>query len=115
MTAAKPWTTHGIDLLEDGRCGYYAYRGDEWIGHAFPRVYGVSSADRTWYVKRPGLTARRFATRHAALAHLVGGCPGCVCVPALCESDETGASCMDCVACLHGCPEDLCDMTKENR
>jgi hypothetical protein len=42
----------------------------------------------------------------------VGGCPDCTCDPALCESDETGESCVDCGACLHGCTEGECDMTK---
>jgi hypothetical protein len=113
MTAAEPWTTHGVDLYDDGLGGLKAYRGHEFVGAAFPSV--VHEAAGSWFGRRRGETARRFDTRHAALAHLVGGCPDCTCDQALCESDETGDSCLDCGACLHGCPEDEHDMTKETR
>jgi hypothetical protein len=33
-------------------------------------------------------------------------CPACTCDPVLCETDDSGASCADCGACLHGCPLD---------
>lgn len=30
----------------------------------------------------------------------------CTCDPVLCDTDDTGDSCMDCASCLWGCPAD---------
>jgi hypothetical protein len=112
VTAVRPWTTQGLDLFEDYRW-ITAWRGTEHVGQAFAVV--VDEPDKHWFGKLRGQDAVRFETRHAALAHVVGGCPDCTCDPILCAEDDSGDSCIDCGACLHGCPEGLCDMTEENQ
>jgi hypothetical protein len=47
----------------------------------------------------------RVASRHSGIAYFVHGCPDCVCDPVLCETDDSGDSCLDCGFCLHGCTE----------
>jgi hypothetical protein len=114
MTAAAPWTTHGLDLFEhEHPHEILAWRGTELVGYAFPAV--VAEPGGTWFGRLRGRDAVPFPSRHAALAYVVGGCPECRCVPFLCESDDTGRYCIDvgCGACQNGCPDDVCEMTKE--
>jgi hypothetical protein len=109
-----PFRTHGLDVvpLERHPESLYAFDGTILVGRASPWAAGEPDGD--WYARRTGKKAGRFAGRHQALAHIVGGCPDCVCDPVLCAADDTGDSCLDCGYCLNGCSADECDMTKEN-
>jgi hypothetical protein len=71
VTAAKPLhTTCGVDLYDDGLGGLKAYRGHQFVGAAFPSV--VPEPSGSWFGRRRGEPARRFDSRQAALAYLVG-------------------------------------------
>ncbi len=102
-------TTHGIDLIErpDGRVD--AWRGSQWQGYVFPASAAIVGTSG-WVARRDGESSQPFPTRHAGLAHIVGGCPDCICTPAVCATDDSGDHCaeLNCGYCLNGCPENLC-------
>lgn len=102
---------HGYDMFERPNGRVDAWRGSDWAGYAFPADAVIVGAT-DWVARREHEDAVHVATRHSALAHILGGCPDCVCEPVLCRNDDTGRSCeaVNCGACLHGCPEDECDM-----
>lgn len=109
------FTARGVDVYDDRLGGLWAYRGGRYAGSAFP--VPAAEPDKDWFGRRQGETARRFPSRHAALAHVVGGCPECRCEPERCKADDSGTYCVEvgCGACLNGCPDDLCDMREDRR
>jgi hypothetical protein len=109
-------TARGCNLYSDPNehpSELLAWRDGDYIGTIFPQM--VMADGGPWFARRRGETARKFDNRHAALAHVVGGCPECTCDSVLCATDDTGDSCLNCGACLHGCPDDVCDMTEGKR
>lgn len=113
MTAPRRWITHGLLTVGplDGKTVVWSGDGHTFVGEVSPWVQGKPDGD--WYGKRSGEDAGRFPTRHQALAHVVGGCPGCTCEPVPCATDESGDNCPVGEFCLYGCTEDLRDMRKE--
>ena len=85
MTAPKRWTTHGLDVL-DWPETVEVWRGCDRVGLAFPVV--VARPEGPWFGKLRGQIARRFPTRHTALAHVVGGCPDRETCPGGCPEDN---------------------------
>lgn len=108
MSISRPLcTTHGIDLFERPNGDVYGYRGSEFVGITFP--VRVDSPDGEWFARTSGYpVATEVPSRHAGIAHVVGGCPDCVCEPVLCETDDTGDSCLSCGFCLNGCSTGEC-------
>lgn len=60
-----------------------------------------------WVIRRGGewhtATTGELAARFGAFI-----CAECCCDPVLCETDDSGDSCLDCGPCVHGCPLDEC-------
>lgn len=102
--------THGLDIraLDRQHPGsLYAFDGTIQVGRVSPWVAGQPDGD--WYARRTGKKAVRLPGRHQALAHIVRGCPDCLCTPELCVPGEAGDTCLDCPYCLNGCPEKTCE------
>ena len=114
MTASTSLgSRHGLDLFRNDRGEILAWRGSDCVGHAFPKF--TNDPEGLWFGRLRGQTAQLFRTRHKALAYVLGGCPDCLCEPALCRGDDSGQYCelVNCGACLHGCPEDECGMRRD--
>ena len=81
-------TVHSLRVLGDpnGKAVVWSGDGGTFIGHISPWVLGQPDGD--WYGKRSRQDAGRFSTRHAALAHVVGGCPDPETCPGGCPEDE---------------------------
>jgi hypothetical protein len=91
--------------------------GDRHIGTVFPLVVEPKPGDppSDWIGRRRGHPGQRFGNEHRALAYVIGRCPDCRCDPERCVPGEVNDTCLDCEACLNGCPENECEMTEEIR
>jgi hypothetical protein len=109
MTAS--FRTHGLDLRTFERLpgSVYAFDGTVQVGTAFPVV--IAEPDGSWYGRRTGKAAVRFAGRHLALAHIVGGCPDCSCEPGFCRTGGLHCAEVGCGFCLNGCSANVCPAT----
>jgi hypothetical protein len=82
-------TARGCNLYSDphGRPSeLLVWRGGDYIGTIFPQM--VMADGGPWFARRRGETARKFDNRHAALAHVVGGCPDQDTCPGGCAEEE---------------------------
>lgn len=109
MTA--PFRTRGLDVvsLESRPGSLYAFDGTIKVGRVSPWVAGEPDGD--WYARRTGRKAVRLPGRHQALAHVVGGCPDCLCEPGFCRTGGLHCAEVDCPYCLNGCTASLCAPT----
>lgn len=89
----EPVRVHGLDLYVFP-AEVSVWDGRVCVAQAFPVV--VAELDGPWFGRRYGTPARKFGTRHEALAYVVGGCPDCTCGDRTCE------------VCLKGCPVEGC-------
>lgn len=70
-------TADRVRLVEVAGGTVHVYRGLVLAGWASPRI--LFRPDGAWFGKRRGQDAVPCATRHEAVAHVLGGCPveGC--------------------------------------
>jgi hypothetical protein len=79
-------TFAGITLIEHPDTTVSARKDAETVGYAWPAI--LAQPDGAWFARFRGRDAVKFNSRHAALRHLVGRHPDCVCAPVNCAEDD---------------------------